>query len=83
MVATGYNTSDEEFERQLEEAAIIKEVEKAEAAAAAPRKARFKKGKGRNARKKTKTTNKFPADPNAEGYEVSRVVQVHEVLNDT
>ena len=26
----GYNTSDEEFERQLEEAAMIEEVEKAE-----------------------------------------------------
>ena len=26
----GYNTSDEEFERQLEEAALVEEMEKAE-----------------------------------------------------
>lgn len=64
-----YNTSDEEFERQLEEAAIMKETEKAEAAAAPARK-RTKRGRGQGHRKKkTKTTNKFPNDPDAEGYE--------------
>ncbi|XP_025081586.1 chromodomain-helicase-DNA-binding protein 4-like isoform X2 [Pomacea canaliculata] len=65
----GYNTSDEEFERQLEEASILKEAEKAEAASAPPRK-RTKRGKGQGHRKKkTKMTNKFPNDPDAEGYE--------------
>ena len=68
----GYNTSDEEFERQLEEAAILKETEKAEAAAAPARK-RTKRGRGQGHRKKkTKTTSKFPNDPDAEGYEVCR-----------
>ena len=66
----GYNTSDEEFERQLEEAAILKEAEKAEAAAA-PNRKRTKRGRGQGHRKKkTKTTSKFPNDPDAEGYEV-------------
>ena len=65
---TGYNTSDEEFERQLEEAAMIQEAEKAEKAAQ-PKKAKFKRGRGRNA-KKSKKTGKFPSDPDAEGYEV-------------
>nr|KAG5696298.1 hypothetical protein BaRGS_027908 [Batillaria attramentaria] len=65
----GYNTSDEEFERQLEEAAVLKEAEKIEAASAPPRK-RTKRGRGQGHRKKkTKTTNKFPNDPDAEGYE--------------
>lgn len=69
----GYNTSDEEFERQLEEASILKEAEKAEAASAPPRK-RTKRGKGQGHRKKkTKMTNKFPNDPDAEGYEVRLV----------
>ncbi|KAL5015035.1 hypothetical protein ScPMuIL_009305 [Solemya velum] len=63
----GYNTSDEEFERQLEEASIINEVAKAESAV---RKSKTKKGRGRNHRaKKTKMTNKYPTDPDAEGYE--------------
>ena len=67
---TGFNTSDEEFERQLEEAALLEEQAKAEKAATpAPiAKKRLKRGRGRNAKKKTKTTNKN--DPDAEGYEV-------------
>lgn len=73
----GYNTSDEEFERQLEEAAILKEAEKAEAAAAPPRK-RTKRGRGQGHRKKkTKTTSKFPNDPDAEGYEVCTFVDLN------
>jgi chromodomain-helicase-DNA-binding protein 4 len=47
---TGYNTSDEEFERQLEEAALIQEQEKVEKA----KRPKMKKGRGRNARKKAK-----------------------------
>ncbi|XP_064642044.1 chromodomain-helicase-DNA-binding protein 4-like isoform X3 [Lineus longissimus] len=64
----GFNTSDEEFERQLEEAAIINE-QKALEAAAAPKKHKFKRGRGHGAKKKTKRTNKYPSDPDAEGYE--------------
>ena len=62
----GYNTSDEEFERQLEEAALIQEQEKVEKA----KKPKVKKGRGRNARKRNKKTSSFPTDPDAEGYEV-------------
>ena len=66
-----YNTSDEEFDRQLEEAALQEEQAKAEEAAAPKRKTKTKKGRGRGAKKKTKLTNKFPNnDPDAEGYEV-------------
>jgi hypothetical protein len=66
-----YNTSDEEFDRQLEEAALLEEQAKAEEAAAPKRKTKTKKGRGRGAKKKTKLTNKFPNnDPDAEGYEV-------------
>lgn len=61
-----YNTSDEEFERQLEEAAVLNES-----------KAEVKKPKtkrtGQKKKKKTKTTNKYPDDPDAEGYEVKTV----------
>ena len=65
-----YNTSDEEFDRQLEEAALLEEQAKAEEAAAPKRKTKTKKGRGRGAKKKTKLTNKFPNnDPDAEGYE--------------
>ncbi|XP_063408580.1 chromodomain-helicase-DNA-binding protein 4-like isoform X12 [Mytilus trossulus] len=64
-----YNTSDEEFDRQLEEAARLEEEAKAEEAALPKRKSKTKKGRGRNVRKKTKLTNKFPTDPDAEGYE--------------
>lgn len=65
-----YNTSDEEFDRQLEEAARLEEEAKAEEAALPKRKSKTKKGRGRNVRKKTKLTNKFPNnDPDAEGYE--------------
>ena len=47
------------------------EQEKAEKAAIVPpmAKKRLKRGRGRNAKKK-KVTNKFPSDPDAEGYEV-------------
>ena len=62
----GYNTSDEEFERQLEEAALIQEQEKVEKL----RRPKVKKGRGRNARKRTKKNSHFPNDPDAEGYEV-------------
>ena len=47
---------------------MIQEAEKAEKAAQ-PKKAKFKRGRGRNA-KKSKKTGKFPSDPDAEGYEV-------------
>ncbi|KAJ8319853.1 hypothetical protein KUTeg_001440 [Tegillarca granosa] len=63
----GFNTSDEEFERQLEEASLLEAEAKAE-------ETKTKKGgrgkkRGRGGRKKTKLTNKFPDDPDAEGYE--------------
>ena len=62
----GFNTSDEEFERQLEEAALVKDQEKDKSG----KKRGTKKGRG-GRRKKTKNTNKYPDDPDAEGYEVS------------
>ena len=65
----GYDTSDEEFERQLEEASILEEEEKAAAEAAPKKKSKTKKGRGRG-KKKTKLTNKYPTDPDADGYEV-------------
>ena len=63
----GFDTSDEEFERQLEEAALVNEAEKDEKS---EKKKKTKKGKG--GRKKTKLTNKYPNDPDAEGYEVHK-----------
>ena len=66
----GNNTSDEEFERQLEEAALIQQQEKEEKA----RKPKVKQGRGRKGKKKSsshfKRTSTFPADLDAEGYEV-------------
>jgi len=65
----GFNTSDEEFERQLEEAAMMEEQEKVEKA----RKPKVKKGRGRNARRnKTKKVNNNNAtgEADADGYEV-------------
>ena len=63
----GFNTSDEEFERQLEEAAMMEEQEKVEKA----RKPKVKKGRGRNARKKTKKVNSSAVgETDADGYEV-------------
>lgn len=59
----GFNTSDEEFERQLEEAALIEEQEKVEKS----RKPKVKKGRGRNARKKKRTGQ---GDGDGDGYEV-------------
>ncbi|XP_048729194.2 chromodomain-helicase-DNA-binding protein 5-like isoform X3 [Ostrea edulis] len=64
----GYDTSDEEFERQLEEASILEEEEKAAAEAVPKKKSKTKKGRGRG-KKKTKLTNKYPTDPDADGYE--------------
>ena len=65
----GFNTSDEEFERQLEEAAIMEAEEKMEKA----RKPKMKKGRGKNARRRIhlKKTSSFPTNLDAEGYEVS------------
>jgi len=65
----GFNTSDEEFERQLEEAAMVEEQEKVEKA----RKPKVKKGRGRNARKKTKKVNNSSSvgETEGDGYEVS------------
>ncbi|XP_067659338.1 chromodomain-helicase-DNA-binding protein 4-like isoform X4 [Haliotis asinina] len=60
----GFNTSDEEFERQLEEASLLSEVAKAEGGSS-----RKRKGKGKGRKKKTRTTSKFPDDPDADGYE--------------
>jgi len=60
----GFDTSDEEFERQLEEAALVTEQEKEEKS----KEKKTKKGKG-GKKKKTKLTNKYPNDPDAEGYE--------------
>lgn len=59
----GFNTSDEEFERQLEEASIISDS-KAEASAG-----RKKTKRTKTKRKKTKTTSKYPDDGDGEGYE--------------
>ena len=60
----GFNTSDEEFERQLEEAAMIEEQEKVEKS----RKPKMKKGRGRNAKKKSKKGT--AGDGDGDGYEV-------------
>jgi len=64
----GFNTSDEEFERQLEEAAMMEEQEKVEKA----RKPKVKKGRGRNARKKTRKVNNTNSvgETDGDGYEV-------------
>jgi len=63
----GFNTSDEEFERQLEEAALVEEQEKVEKS----RKPKVKKGRGRNARKKTKKLNSSSVgETDGDGYEV-------------
>jgi len=65
--AEGFNTSDEEFERQLEEAAMMEEQEKVEKA----RKPKVKKGRGRNARKKAKKVNNSSVgETEGDGYEV-------------
>lgn len=61
----GFNTSDEEFERQLEEAAVLEAEAKLEKA----KRPKFKKGRGRNAKKRKRTRDH--GDPDAEGYEVS------------
>ena len=62
-----YNTSDEEFERQLEEAALIEEQEKQEKQAVKRSQGpKLKKGRGRNARKQKKKVLKEGGD----GYEV-------------
>ena len=53
---TGGNTSDEEFERQLEEAALLEVQQKAERAATVAQR-RMKKGKGRTT-KKSKILNR-------------------------
>lgn len=60
----GFDTSDEEFERQLEEAAMVKDQEKDKSG-----KKKTKRGRG-GRKKKTKLTNKYPNDPDADGYEV-------------
>ncbi|CAG5136053.1 unnamed protein product [Candidula unifasciata] len=57
----GFDTSDEEFERQLEEAAMVKDQDKTG-------KKKTKRGRG-GRKKKTKLTNKYPNDPDADGYE--------------
>ncbi|KAH9488281.1 choline dehydrogenase 5 [Bulinus truncatus] len=59
----GFNTSDEEFERQLEEAALVKEQEKDKSG-----KKKTKRGRG-GRKKKTKLTSKYPNDTDADGYE--------------
>ncbi|BFZ23291.1 hypothetical protein BsWGS_26330 [Bradybaena similaris] len=59
----GFDTSDEEFERQLEEAAMVKDQEKDKSG-----KKKTKRGRG-GRKKKTKLTNKYPNDPDADGYE--------------
>ncbi|KAI0237514.1 Chromodomain-helicase-DNA-binding protein 3 [Lamellibrachia satsuma] len=65
----GFNTSDEEFERQLEEAAIIQAEEKLER----ERRPKMKKGRGKNAKRRMKThlkkTSSYPTGLDAEGYE--------------
>ena len=69
----GFNTSDEEFERQLEEAAIIQAEEKLER----ERRPKMKKGRGKNAKRRMKThlkkTSSYPTGLDAEGYEVSLI----------
>ncbi|XP_050414709.1 chromodomain-helicase-DNA-binding protein 4 isoform X3 [Patella vulgata] len=59
----GFNTSDEEFERQLEEAALLNEGGGADADA--PKKRKTKRGRG----KKKKRQMGKNTDPDAEGYE--------------
>ena len=71
----GFNTSDEEFERQLEEAAQIEEQERVDRSAA--RKVKVKKGKGKNVSRKAKVKRVSPGDPDAEGYEVCCVYICH------
>ena len=64
----GNNTSDEEFERQLEEASLIAEQEKE----SAPKKGGKRGRRGMKKKNKTRLTSKYPTDPDAEGYEVKK-----------
>ncbi|XP_013407633.1 chromodomain-helicase-DNA-binding protein 4 isoform X2 [Lingula anatina] len=67
----GFNTSDEEFERQLEEASIISEVQSESSNMSAPKKSKVKKGRGRNAKKAKVKKGSFLSEAEAEGYEAS------------
>ncbi|XP_023932707.1 chromodomain-helicase-DNA-binding protein Mi-2 homolog [Lingula anatina] len=67
----GFNTSDEEFERQLEEASIISEVQSESSNMSAPKKSKVKKGRGRNAKKAKVKKGSFLSEAEAEGYEVN------------
>ena len=79
----GPNTSDEEFERQLEEAAILQQAEKESKAAAPKGKAKMKRGRGPKHRRRNK------AKANGDGGEVSEVAcrsvraQIAETLGST
>ncbi|XP_060558085.1 chromodomain-helicase-DNA-binding protein 5-like [Ruditapes philippinarum] len=60
----GNNTSDEEFERQLEEASMIAEQEREEKP-----KRQKKSAKGKKGKKRLKLGKSFGGDPDADGYE--------------
>ncbi|XP_053379869.1 chromodomain-helicase-DNA-binding protein Mi-2 homolog isoform X2 [Mercenaria mercenaria] len=60
----GNNTSDEEFERQLEEASMIAEQEREEKP-----KRQKKSAKGKKGKKRLKLGRSFGGDPDADGYE--------------
>lgn len=70
-----YNTSDEEFERQLAEAAAATDSPSETGSVRGKAKTKVGRGQGKPPKKKgshhLKKTHKFPSDPDADGYEVS------------
>lgn len=66
----GYDISDEEFERQLEEVFIFEEEEKVVVEVVFKKKFKTKKGRGRGGKKKIKLINKYFIDFDVDGYEV-------------
>lgn len=66
----GYDISDEEFERQLEEVFIFEEEEKVVVEVVLKKKFKTKKGRGRGGKKKIKLINKYFIDFDVDGYEV-------------
>lgn len=66
----GYDISDEEFERQLEEVFILEEEEKVVVEVVLKKKFKTKKGRGRGGKKKIKLINKYFIDFDVDGYEV-------------
>lgn len=69
-----YNTSDEEFERQLAEAAAVTDSPSDTGSIRGKAKTKVGRGQGKAAKKKPnrhlKKTQRFPTDGDGDGYEV-------------